>query len=308
LKKKLEVFISSDIGEFGSLRKRISNQINKMPFLHCTPVEHQGARWHDTTETSLKAVRESQIYIGVLGKEYSEITTKEYGEAVKGRLPPLIYVKNLAQRDGKLSRFIETELKPRFKYEPFKVNKALLKQVKSDLDALIYDTLIAGLAVIQKRKKKALIVERKTTAALQKATIALRAVPKTRDSYTNLLSQAQQDFKQERYMQSLIGSTIAIEIALRSALAKLSSNGISQPNRSMGLGGMISEIRQKEILPAYEINKLLDVSHQRNRTLHEGWLPRREDAELALEQAENLLNKLDLIEAPPRHRGESGRS
>jgi hypothetical protein len=46
------------------------------------PLENRGADAINVLESSLKAVRDSDIYLGIFGHEYSEITLKEYKEAV----------------------------------------------------------------------------------------------------------------------------------------------------------------------------------------------------------------------------------
>ena len=96
--EELDVFLSSDQLEFKKLRNQIANEICDLPFLTCTLLEETGADSSTVLNASLKAVRASDVYVGVFGRDYSEITIKEYQEAVNSKMYCLTYVKKLKKR------------------------------------------------------------------------------------------------------------------------------------------------------------------------------------------------------------------
>jgi hypothetical protein len=106
-KEALEVFLSSDQKEFSKLRGHVSNEICSIPFLSCTPLEETGADPSSVLEASLKAVRESDVYLGVFGREYSETTIKEYARvnvALSSMMtPPPIILPHASQGLSKLT-------------------------------------------------------------------------------------------------------------------------------------------------------------------------------------------------------------
>jgi len=83
-----------------------------MPFLKCTPLEDRGADSASVLEASLQAVRDSDIFVGIYGKEYSQITVEETREAIKTKKLGLTYVKRETKRDPRLTEFIKNELSP----------------------------------------------------------------------------------------------------------------------------------------------------------------------------------------------------
>lgn len=108
----LKIFISSTITDLGPEREAIKEAIQE---LQLEPVfaEGFGARPGAPREECLKAVRESDIYIGLFWQRYGYITDRgvsateeEYQEAREAGKPILIYIKEPAQRELLLTRFL----------------------------------------------------------------------------------------------------------------------------------------------------------------------------------------------------------
>jgi hypothetical protein len=134
---KLDVFISSSINEFEKTRILLANRINKMSFLEAVLLERRGADTENVLTVSLKGVERCDIYVGIFGTKYSEITIKEYRTAVQVGKDRLIYVAKTAQREPKLAEFIKKELSDQSKYHQFENDPTLLKQVRKDLNSLV---------------------------------------------------------------------------------------------------------------------------------------------------------------------------
>jgi hypothetical protein len=69
--------------EFQKLRIQLRDSICGVPFLNCVLMEDRGADPYSVSESSIKEVRESDIYVGIFGREYSHTTFLEYKEAIK---------------------------------------------------------------------------------------------------------------------------------------------------------------------------------------------------------------------------------
>jgi Domain of unknown function (DUF4062) len=134
---KLDVFISSSINEFEKTRILLANRINKMSFLEAVLLERRGADTENVLTVSLKGVERCDIYVGIFGAKYSEITIKEYRTAVEVGKDRLIYVAKTAQREPRLAEFIKKELSDQSKYHQFENDPTLLKQVRKDLNSLV---------------------------------------------------------------------------------------------------------------------------------------------------------------------------
>ena len=148
VKEELDVFLSSDQQEFSRLRKQLSKEICHLPFLTCTLLEERGADSVSVLDSSLSAVRNCDIYVGVFGHDYSEITLREFQEAFNLGKPCLTYIKKMRERDEKLESFINSILKNEFKYFPFKTYKELTQQLKNDLSKFILETLEIGIRIL----------------------------------------------------------------------------------------------------------------------------------------------------------------
>jgi len=151
----LDVFLSSDQEEFEEELKKLSKIISDIPFLECIPLEERGADTTGVVEASIRAVRNCDIYVGIFGREYSEITIKEYTEAVKQRKQCLTYVKRVKDRDKRLTKFIEEELKNKFKFHLFRGKKDLYERIDKDLRRLVFEILREGLETRTRSKQEA---------------------------------------------------------------------------------------------------------------------------------------------------------
>jgi hypothetical protein len=279
-KKKLEVFLSSDIKEFKRERRKLAKMINRMPFLQSTPLEARGADTEDVTQASLNAVREADIYAGIFGKEYSATTIKEYHEAVKKRKISLNYVKRVKRTDPRLEEFIKNELSTRFKYHNYRTAKELETQLKKDLNSQLSKTLARGLQSIQGSKDQAQSVERK---ARRLKTPALQFPP-----YISFLNKASLDFKDGDYLQSIIMSGMAVEIALRDSLKNREVNEA----RKLPLGQLIVYSQKYGGVTSAEANQLREIAHIRNLAIHEGQIPSKQSAAWVLNVANSFVSKL----------------
>jgi predicted transport protein len=276
-KKELDVFLSSDQDEFSKMRKVLSKTVCSMTgLLTCTLLENRGADTTNITESSLKAVRDSDIYIGVFGRKYSETAIEEYREAVKCRKPCLTYVKKVKIRDGGLSRFIDDDLRNEFKYSPFRGTKDLTAQVETDLKRFILETLRIGLDERAKKKDE-------TIALIEKEEKAKPIVLGEKDP----LARAESAFKQKNYIECLVMTTVALEISLRKALR---TRNLDAEGKS--LGELIQLGVKSLVLNPTEVNRLREVSHFRNVAVHQGDTPNRETTKWVLDTAKSIIYRL----------------
>jgi hypothetical protein len=85
----------------------------------------------------LKGVESCDIYVGIFGMKYSEITLKEYRRAGQLDKHRLTYVRKSENTDPKLAEFIKEELSDQSKYHEFENDQTLVKQVRKDLITLV---------------------------------------------------------------------------------------------------------------------------------------------------------------------------
>jgi len=275
-KEELDVFLSSDQDEFAKLRNLLSKKICSIPFLICAPLESRGADSTNVVESSLKAVRDSDIYVGIFGQDYSEITIKEYKEAVKCRKPCLNYVKKVKQRDDKLLEFIDDDLTNEFKYFEFRINKELIMQIDTDLKRFILETLKIGLEERTRTKQE-------TKALIEKEE---KVEPKVFESkYT--LQNAESLFKLGNYLECLIMTTITLELSLRKILKTRNINA-----EGKSLGELIKMAGEIQIINAQQVNALREVSYFRNKAVHLGEVQNEATTRRVLEITKSILNRL----------------
>ncbi len=277
-RKSLDIFLSSDQEEFEKERNRLAKVISSIPFLACVPLENMGADSRDVLEASLKAVRNSDIYVGVFGREYSEIAMKEYKEAVRYRKPCLTYVKKVKRRDQKLTKFIEEDLKSQFKYHQFRGKEDLYEQVANDLRRFIFETLQDGLETRKQKKKEVrrLIKEEKQSAS-------------TKPAVEEPLAGADIAFRTGNYLECLVRTTIALELALEEALRM---KDVSAKRKSLGV--LLQLALKFGVVDKHEARALQEVSYVRNLAVHRGDIPNRLTTMWVLENTRRILNRLNL--------------
>lgn len=271
----LDVFLSSDQEEFQEERKKLSRMISNIPFLECVPLEERGADTRGVVEASLRAVRNCDIYIGIFGSEYSETTIKEYNEAVRLRKQCLTYVKRVKERNEKLTKFIEEDLKNRFKFHPFRGKKDLYDRTERDLKRLVFETLREGIEARTKSKREA---QRLQTEERRRAPRR----PVTRDP----LEEAEATYKDGNYLSSIVSATVALELALREELQRRSIEVKRKP-----LGFLLNVAMRNELVDERELGQMREVLYIRNAAIHEGKTPDRRTVRWILEMVREFLKK-----------------
>ncbi|MCJ7559260.1 DUF4062 domain-containing protein [Candidatus Bathyarchaeota archaeon] len=273
----LDVFVSSDQIEFGKLRRQLSDEICNIPFLRCRLLEDTGADPSTVLDASLRAVRNSDLYVGVFGREYSEITIREYREAVKFRKPCLTYVKNLRKRDERLAQFIDNVLRNDFKYFTFKSGAEVTGQLNVDLHNFILVTLKMGLEERARKKEEAigLISEEEKGAQI--------AIQKQ-----DPLTGAEVSFKEGKDLECLVMTSVIIETTLRRILE---INGVSDKS-TRSLGEMITVAKQRGLFGPDFVSSLRQVSIYRNDAVHLGKIPNREAIQKVMDIARHLTRVL----------------
>jgi hypothetical protein len=268
---KLAVFLSSDQEEFVLERRNLSAIMSEMPYFSCVLLENQGAAPRDVVEQSLRKVRASDIYVGVLGREYSETTVKEYKEAVKRRKPCFIYVKRVI-RDPRLEKFKEEEVKTRFKFFEFERDVELYRQVKNDLQDFVLDTLRDGLEAraTQKDKVERLIVAETRAPARVKS--------------IDLLDQAEIDLQRGLILESLVKTSMAVEFTLSKELEKRNIRVEKKP-----VTWMLMAARNLSLLTSDQVSKLQEVQYIRNAAVHRGDIPDKQTMIIALNNVRSAL-------------------
>jgi hypothetical protein len=284
-KEELDVFLSSDQEEFARLRNSLSKKEWAVPFLTCTPLENRGADPINVVELSLKAVRDSDIYVGIFGRKYSETTIKEYTEAVKCRKPCFTYVKKLNKRETKLSEFIEENLKNEFHYFEFRVNKDLIAQIDDDLRRFIFETLRIGLEERKRKKEETKSIEEKAEKAI--STSSKR--PPTMASVEEPLKTAELAFKKGNNLECLVLTTVKLEDSLQKALVTTDTR-----RRVMSLGQLILSAQKAQLFNTEELDSLRTISYYRNIAVHLGDTPPDEKIRWILENAKKILSRLDV--------------
>jgi len=285
-KDELDVFLSSDQLEFDKLRNKLSIEICNIPFLTCTLLEETGADSSTVLDASLKAVRDCDVYVGIFGREYSELTIREYQEAVRFRKPCLTYVKKLRKRDEKLANFINDVLKNDFKFFVFTTNKDLFCQLNIDLHKFILETLKKGLEQRATRKGETINLISKEEKVAPKAV-------QTQDP----LSQVETSFQQGKYLECLILTVAIIETRLRKILKIY-----GRPSNSIPIGSLISEVQKLGLFNSREIEFLRRISIYRNNAIHFGTIPQRETIQEILEIAGHLMRIFSRIDVKGREK------
>jgi hypothetical protein len=170
----IHVFISSDSNEFGPLRKSLCSAIdsecmfNKKRTDEEQELVQQGilmkgilveAKTDESFDIAMKrGLTNSQIYVGIFGKCYSEPTVKEYHFARKLGLPLMVYCfaqppHQARSRPGRVLKFLNSEVKPRVtiraNYDRIEVRseEALVDLILSDLASRAADLVREAVSV-----------------------------------------------------------------------------------------------------------------------------------------------------------------
>jgi len=142
-RSEFHVFVSSTMVEFHDIRAEVGSALEK---IYIDPFVYGGSprvRTASTTETSLKAVERSDMYIGLLGKSYGEATIKEFYHARKLGKPCLLYIHGKdVQREEKLEQFLKEYIydpESGVGYEYFESSVDLKDKVGRDIMRLLVD-------------------------------------------------------------------------------------------------------------------------------------------------------------------------
>lgn len=288
MKKKFEVFISSKQDEFKRKRKEVAKLISKHPYLESTLLEQKGANTENPIDASVKAVGESDIYIGIFGEKYSEITVKEYREAVKRRIPALLYLKKIKKREPELEDFLENEVKSNFVFHEFSGNKKLLQQIEDDLNDFIFDLLQEGLELYKKRKEK---VGYATEDTNKKVTNILKK--KETVTYNNFISKL---LTKQDYLSVVLGTSISIERLAEEVLAKLwdIETDLQKP-----LGWVLHRLLDSSLINESELRKVNEIQYIRTDAVHRGRKISKKDADVVFRFGRDVIKKLADIKSKP---------
>ncbi len=105
--ERLKIFVSSTVEELKDARAIAKEAINHFQFspLMC---EDWGAATESSRKTYLKEIQNSDVYIGIFWKNYSEPTVEEYREAIRLGKEILLYVKKEENelRNNNLKEFL----------------------------------------------------------------------------------------------------------------------------------------------------------------------------------------------------------
>lgn len=241
-------------------------------------MEERGADPYSVSEASIKALQESDIYVGIFGREYSDTTFLEYQEAIKNNKPCFAYIKRARHRDDRLSAFLKNNLKPNFKYYEFgNDTDDLIRQLEVDLQNFIVSTLRLGIqARAEKLGKTIALISKEEKNALNYITAK------------DPLAEAQVLFRQEKYLESLFMTVAIVEATLRHALE---NHGVTT-NSSNTLGEMITQTQNFELFDKDIVDMLRTISIYRNQVVHLGTSPDKKQTQEFLEAARRLINRL----------------
>lgn len=136
----IHVFISSDEDEFSELRARLQTTLESVRIVNMTKVGEQErgqpderylqqlfhpeiveyTRGGDIDKKIADAMKRSQLYVGLFGKEFSERTKREFLDAVNRGMTTLVYyalpshtLKELRGSSSKVYDFMMNEVKPK---------------------------------------------------------------------------------------------------------------------------------------------------------------------------------------------------
>jgi HEPN domain-containing protein len=279
----LDVFISSHQIEFDKKRKRLEKRINNMPYLSCELLEKRGADSDNPEASSINAARRCDFYIGIFGKEFSSLTQKECIIALEQRKRNLIYVKltREAARDSRVTDFIEKELKHRVKFHRFRSCKSLEDQIEKDLRRQILRILRTGLEVMAERKE---VIGNKEQEL--RNSVYLSSSPSDNRETSSMIAKAKQKYESGDYFTALINTSTYIELLLRRVLTEV--NG--RDNSRIPFYALLREVSEHEYLSKDIIARLKDFWPVRNKALHEGLIPSKNDVKELIELA-NLLDQ-----------------
>jgi hypothetical protein len=150
---KLTVFISSGLKEFARERYIIELVLSNNPYLEAIRLE-KGAYPATTRDRSLEAARECDVYLGIFGTKFSQLTADEFREANRYGKPCFAYISGDSEKDAPLNDFIKKELDVEVSRYRFKDHEDLGRVVSADLQKFVGEVLGLGLSqwIVQNNK------------------------------------------------------------------------------------------------------------------------------------------------------------
>ena len=163
--KEILIFISSTIEELKQERKAVADAINQMPYWKAIYAESFPARAECSRVVCLEEVRQCHIYIGIFKDKYGYIpkgknptclsaTALEYQEAIKCKMPTLIFVYNdKSNREKELAAF----LAPLMDFDRghfvdfFSCEEELVKSIREAIQQEVSIGYITNIAARQRR-------------------------------------------------------------------------------------------------------------------------------------------------------------
>jgi len=139
---QLRVFVSGDQTELRQERQSVIIAVGNL-MLETVAWETSGAAPRTPEEWYREAIQRSDVYVGVFGRRYSEPSCNEFLLASKNAKPRLVFIRLLRpdeSRDDKLEQFIESEVKPRLRYENFSAPQDLQIRVEIALAPVVAKT------------------------------------------------------------------------------------------------------------------------------------------------------------------------
>lgn len=261
--RKLQVFVSSDQLEFQRKRKRLEALINKDKYLECKLLENRGADTVDKKTRSIQAVKKCDFYIGIFGKNYSELAADECIEALNENKRNLIYLLDVKEenREPLLRDFIKNVLTDRITYHRFKKCKKLEEQIEEDLQSQMEIILRTGLDVLGQIKSELIRNENSIKQELSKIG--------TGKEFTYLRNKIRSNFQNQDNLSLFVSLWVLVEKTVRRSLTKLTGKNYDRSP----FYKVLREAKTKGLIEPDLIPSLEDFRVIRNRALHEGLIP-----------------------------------
>lgn len=151
---KVNVFISSNIGEFSDERKLIKEEISKDPILgeifEVYLFEEERAKPDSADNRFINEVEYTDIYIGLIGSEYGEIYRKgfsateyEYDTYISNKADAYLFVKNVYDRDEGSKKFLDRISKKHI-FRTFNNPHELVDEIKKSLKSYVIEKSSPG--------------------------------------------------------------------------------------------------------------------------------------------------------------------
>jgi uncharacterized protein DUF4062 len=289
----LEVFISSNQGEFRRKRKGLEKIVSSMSYLRCQLLENRGADADDTQTRSIKAVKGCDFYIGIFGRQYSMITQEECKTALNNNKRCLIYVLDTDDKkmNPRVREFIEKELKHRISYFKFRNCNQLQEQIRNDLKTHMIQVLRIGLQETAKNKEK---LENEEQATKDK--VYSSSSPSDKNTVLSLLQKAKADFQAGNFLDALANTSSYVELLLRRFLTESTHKDYSK----IPFHILLRESIENNFLSQNMRTKLKGFWNIRNKSSHYGSIPSKNDVKILIELASTMeVTFLHRLESSP---------